>query len=54
MEIEKEDLPPCPRDDPYNLNKYDLPEFTFVPKTKTEKFLQSLIKSQRKINKWQS
>ncbi|CAE5974944.1 unnamed protein product [Arabidopsis arenosa] len=55
IEIEEDSPPPPPqRDDPYRLKKYDLPELKFVPNTKTEKLLQSVIKFQRKINKWQS
>ncbi|XP_023642934.1 uncharacterized protein LOC111831858 [Capsella rubella] len=42
------------RDDPYRLNTYELPKFNFKPKTKTEKMLSSVIKFQRKINKWQA
>lgn len=42
------------KDDPYHVNMYDFSKFKFVPKTKTEKMLSSVIKFQRKINKWQS
>lgn len=54
-EIEEDSpTPPPHQDDPYHLNKYDLPKFDFVAKTKTEKMLSSVIKFQRKINKWQA
>lgn len=33
---------------------YDFSKFNFVPKTKTEKLLSSVIKFQKKINKWLS
>ena len=32
---------------------YTLPKLDFEPRTKTEKFLASVVEMQRKINKWQ-